>query len=102
VGTNRVLPAYYSPIGFQKLTVSNSAVGFTLPSSPQVRSVIFGCETDQIRFKVDGTSPDSTTGLLVNAGDVVEITNVDMINNFKAIRVTTDATLQITYFGGGV
>lgn len=98
----RALPAFYSPTGFQKLTVSNTAVGFTIPTTVQTRAVMFTVETDQIRFRVDGTAPDSATGILLEAGDLVEMTNVDMITNFKAIRVTSDATLQIHYFGGGV
>lgn len=98
----RALPTFYSPIGFQKLTVSDTAVGFTLPATPVTRAVVFSVESDQIRFRVDGSDPDSTTGILLSAGDIVEITNVDMVNNFTAIRVTTDATLQIHYFGGGV
>lgn len=98
----RSFPTFYSPIGFQKLTVSSTAVGFTLPTSMQVRAVNFTCETDQIRFRVDGSNPDSTTGVLVNDGDIVDLLNVDAINNFKAIRITNDATIQIHYFGGGV
>lgn len=96
----RAAPTFYAPTGFQKLTVSSTAVGFTLPSSPTTRAVILFVETDQVRFRVDGSDPDSTTGCLLNAGDVVEFTNPQMIQQFKAIRVTTDATLQIHYFGG--
>ena len=103
----RALPTYYSPIGKQILTVSSSAVGFTLPSAPQCRAVFFAVEyvtasTDTLRFWVNGDTPTTTEGVLLYNGDTVEITNVDMINNFKIIRVTNDMTLMITYFGGGV
>lgn len=102
MGTVRAFPTFYSPTGFQKLTVGDTVVGFTIPTTVQCRAVIFSVETDQIRFKVDGNDPTTTDGLLLNSGDVVELTNVDMITNFKAHRVTTDATIQIHYFGGGV
>ena len=99
----RALPVYYSPTGFQKLTVSSSSVGFTLPTTLQTRAVIFTVEDAQCRMKVDGNAPTTTDGILLYVGDVVELTNVDMINNFRAIRTTsTDATFQIHYFGGGV
>lgn len=98
----RSYPVFYSPTGFQKLTVSGTAISFTVPTTIVTRAVVFSVETDQIRFRVDGSDPDSTTGVILSPGDVVEITNVDMINNFTAIRVNTDAILQIHYFGGGV
>jgi hypothetical protein len=39
--------------------------------------------------------------MLLYNGDTVEILNVDAINNFKAIRVTNDMKIMITYYGGG-
>jgi hypothetical protein len=96
----RVVPQYYSPIGFQKLTVSNLAVGFTLPASPVTRAAILTVETDAIRFRLDGSDPDASSGHIVAKDDSLELTNVQMVQNFKAIRVTNDATLNITYFGG--
>lgn len=101
MGTVRAFPTFYSPTGFQKLVVSSTAIGFTIPTTVQCRAVIFSVETDQIRFKVDGNAATSTDGILLEAGDVVELTNVTMIDNFLAIRITNDATLQIHYFGGG-
>lgn len=99
--TTRVLPSYYSPTGFQKLTVSSSAVGFTLPTTVQTRAVIFTVETNQIRMKVDGNDPNATDGILLYVGDEVELTNVQMINNCKLIATGSDGLVQIHYFGGG-
>ena len=98
----KVLPLFYSPLGFQKLTVSSSAVGFTLPSVvPTIRAVTVTVETNSIRYRLDGTDPDTSTGHLLYDGDVFDITNVNSILAFKAIAVSSDATIQITYFGGG-
>ena len=98
----RTFPTFYSPIGFQKLTVGATAVGFTLPTtSLVVRSVILSVDTNSVRFLLTGSDPDSTTGIKLNDGDLLELDNVEMIKNFKAIRVTSDATLQVHYFGGG-
>lgn len=101
--TTRVLPSYYSPTGFQKLTVSSSAVGFTLPTSvPQTRAVIFTVENNPIRMKVNGDDPTTTDGILLYVGDEIELTNVDMINNCRLIAQSSDGLVQIHYFGGGV
>jgi len=103
VGTVRTLPSYYSPISFEKITVSTSSIPFTtIPSTPICRAVMVTVETDQVRFRVDGSAPDSTTGHLLNVGDILMLENVTMIANFRVIRVTTDATIQVSYFGGGV
>jgi len=100
--TVRTLPSYYSPTGFQKLTVSSSSVGLTIPVAPQCRAVIFTVESNQIRMRVDGSAVTATDGILLYVGDVVEVLNVDMINNCRLIAVGSDATIQIHYFGGGV
>jgi len=105
--TIRAIPTFYSPIGKQNLTVSSSAVGFTLPSTPQIRAVFFSVEyvtatTDTLRFWVDGSTPKTSEGMLLYNGDTVEILNVDAINNFLVIRVTNDMKIMITYYGGGV
>ena len=107
MGTIRVLPAYYSPIGKQALTVSSSAVGFTLPATPQVRAVLLTVEytvasTDYLRYWATGDAPTASDGQALYHGDILEITNVDMINNFQAIAVGNDMKLMIQYFGGGV
>jgi len=103
MGSVRAFPTFYSPIGFEKLSVAGVVVGFTLPTtSISIRSVILSVETNSVRFRVDGTDPDSTTGIKLNDGDLLELDNVDMIRNFKVIQVSAGATLQIHYFGGGV
>jgi len=100
----RTFPTYYSPIAssYQDLTVQGTAVGLTVPTSPTARSAIITVETDQVRFTVDTTTPTSTKGHLLNAGDLLELGNTEMLSNARFIKVTSDATLRITYFGGGV
>lgn len=98
----RTFPTYYSPLGFQKLTVSSSPVGFTIPDlGIPVRAVIFTLETNDIRMKVDGGAASATDGLLIKANDIVEILNVTAIKNCSLMAVGADATVQIEYFGGG-
>ena len=92
---------------FEKLTVSSTAKALTatkyvkrstsdIPNQVAHFAVI-SVETDQIRYRLDGTDPDSSTGHLLSAGDVLVLDNPDDIRNFRAIRVTTDATIQVSY-----
>lgn len=56
-------------------------------------------EGDQIRWTCDGTTPTSTVGHRANVDDVLTLEGYDAIRLFKAIRLTTDATLKVSYFG---
>lgn len=57
-------------------------------------------ETAQVRFRRDGTDPTAASGggVLAGPGDVIELTGIDEISRFKAIRATTtDAMLSVEY-----
>lgn len=93
--------------GFEQVTVGAAAVGLTAsqikPASgifngKHAFSVTISVETDQVRFRVDGTDPTSTVGDLLNSGDRLTINGTKNIQNFKAIRVTTNAQLNVTYW----
>ena len=104
--TVRVLPLGYAPIGKQALTVSSSAVGFTVPTSEQVRSALVTVEyvttsTDTVRYWVTGDTPTTSDGHLLYNGDILELSNVTAITNFRVIATGNDMKLQIEYFGGG-
>lgn len=85
----------------EKITVSSTAIGFTLakiaPSgTPAATEAYCSSETDAIRFLTTGAAPAATTGILVAAGSYLRVCQED-IRRFKAIRVTTDATLNCLY-----
>jgi hypothetical protein len=92
-GTVSVLP----PLGYEQLTVSNSAVGLTVPAKP-VRMAVVVVESNTIRFRDDGTNPTSTVGTPVVANVTILICG-RAVDTFKAIRVSGDAVLNIAYYG---
>lgn len=93
----------------EKITVSSTAVGFTAatihPSTPTNRTVdqryanMAYCTvaTDAIRWLSTGTAPTATDGLLVASGGNFTIYGRENVDNFKMIRVTTDATVNCQY-----
>lgn len=85
---------------FEKLTVSDTAKVLTSATYGTATKAVVTVETNSIRFRTDGTAPDASTGHLVTAGNSIEIDTAADIANFKAIRVTSDATIQVSYFGG--
>lgn len=92
---------------FETITVSGTAVGFTA-TTYHVKSstnaphkiaefAVVSVETDSIRYRTDGSDPTGSVGHLLMAGDVLFLSSADDVRKFKAIRVTTDATLQVSY-----
>jgi len=91
---------------FETITVSSTAIGFTAtkikPTTGDFKGMtaveaFFTVETAQIRFRCDGTDPTSSVGHLLSSGDSVTIRGKNNVNNFKAIRVSSDATIQVSY-----
>jgi hypothetical protein len=97
-----------TPGFYEALTVSNTAAGFSEAykhpntgqfKTMQAKEIFATVETDSIRYTIDGsTTPTDSVGHLVTAGQSISIKNVVAIQNFKMIRVTTDASVKITYF----
>jgi hypothetical protein len=59
---------------------------------------VFRVEGDAIRFTIDGTTPAAATGMLAAVDDIVTIEGEEDVASFKAIRVTTNATIKPIYF----
>lgn len=89
----------------EKLTVSSTAVGFTsakiAPSStrPDLNASIATCsvEADDLRWLATTETPTATTGTLQKKDLVFHIYGYTNIKQFRAIRVTTDVTLNCQY-----
>lgn len=79
---------------FKSLTVSNTAIGITPPTGMSYAYITV--DDDSIRYRIDGGDPTTVLGHLALSGDVIELQNADEIRNFRAIRVSNDAILQVT------
>ena len=110
------MPDFGAPIGYEKLTVSNSvktltagkyrhfsdevAVGAT-NALVSARSALITTEaTNGLRFTLDGTAPVAgTTGHLLAGGSSLTLSGFGSLVNFKAIRESaSDAVIHVTYF----
>jgi len=103
----------YTPcMGYEKLTVTNAVKQLTvtkykaqLDALPDLlktaKTAVITSETDSIRYTFDGTDPvAATTGHLLLAGSVLTVHGYANIAKLKMIRVTADATIHVSYFGG--
>lgn len=100
---------YRGSFAHETLTVSTVSVALTsatynpvvtdaLPSSTRADYAMITVETDCIRFWDDTTAPTGSAGHLVCAGGTFYVWGFKNLRDLRMIRVTTDATLQISYF----
>lgn len=85
------------PLGYQQLTVSSTAVAFTLPAGP-VRMAVVMVEDNPVRFRDDGTNPSASVGTLVQPNVAILVCGAAM-NKFRAIRQGSDAKLSVHFYG---
>jgi ACT domain-containing protein len=95
------------PGGMEQITVSNAAKEFSeaykhpntgVYKNQHCKEIFATVETDSIRYTVEGTTPTNLIGHLVEKGQSITIKNVNAIQNFQMIRVTSDASVTVTYF----
>ena len=91
----------YATIASEAITVSSTAIGITSTLLQPANSDIptkgmCTVATNQMRFRVDGTDPDATTGHIANPGYVIHLQNHDELRKFRAIRVASDGALYCT------
>ena len=84
------------PRGYETVTVSSTAVGFTVPAGASM--AVFRVETANVRMRDDGTDPTSTVGTLIESGLFGEVCT-GSLSPVRFIRVTGDATLGVSYYG---
>jgi hypothetical protein len=103
-------PASWAGVKFETLSV-NTAIGISstliTPTAGDaeykrepVAALIGPVETDQIRFRTDGTDPTSSVGHLLQVGQTYVMTNGWQVRNFKAIKVTNTASVPVTVLYG--
>lgn len=95
-------PAENKPLGYRQLEVSTTVVDLAdatggIPKFA-TRAHIW-VETDAIRWRDDGEDPTSAVGMLVDDTQSFDLVSAESIAAFKAIRVTTDAIINISYYG---
>ena len=86
------------PKGYDQLTAGASAVGLDLPvgDTPQM-ALIRGSAA--FRWRDDGSDPSSSVGMLVQANEILLYDG--KLQDIRFIRVSGDATLDVSYYNFG-
>ena len=94
MGIRRAASEYGSSVGDEQVTVSTVAIGITAASGAIAALVTNGAEAVRVRW---GT-PTASVGHYLNPYSVLDLYEDDM-TDVKFIRVWSDSTIDVTYFG---
>ncbi|MCB7128068.1 MAG: hypothetical protein J3T61_00830 [Candidatus Brocadiales bacterium] len=78
------------------LAVSSTVVTLTVPDGAMCAEIYV--RTASVVFTRDGTAPTATKGMQADAGDIILLNSRDELDQFKVIRQSTDATVEVEYF----
>jgi len=87
------------PVGFQELTLSNSTAQYlngTARTGAQV--IMFSVETNNCRFRADGSAPTLTTGVLFQSDESYILDGFTGSTGWKFQRSTGTCKLSVHTF----
>ena len=84
----------------ETITVSSTALPLTASIAENFNYAFITVETDAVRFWLDGSTPTASAGHKLAAGDTLILNGRDEVDKFRVIRVTTNATLFVSYANG--
>lgn len=90
-----VIQDTYVPAGYTQLTSLGSAVGVgTIPTGTVL--ALIQAETQDVRWRDDGTNPTSTVGMIFKVNEVYVYTG--NLSALKLIQAAATAKLNISYY----
>jgi len=92
------------PMGFEEITVSSTAVGFT-PSKIQTATATavyayWYVDTNAVRWREDGVDPTATVGIPAAASTYGQTCGILAVRQMRFIRQSADATIRVAFSKG--
>jgi len=89
-------------VDYESITVTNaSAIGFTsskISTAPRPKRAFCTSETGSMRYRYDGTDPETTEGHLLLPTDTLIVEGIQNMENFKVIATSaTSGKIKVTY-----
>lgn len=83
------------PLGYEQISDLSSAVGLTVPSGSRI--AIIQSETQDVRWRDDGTDPTDAIGMVMTASDDLLVYTGDL-SAIKFIETAASAALNVSYY----
>ena len=93
----------YRVCGFQQITSLAASVGLTIPTKTpdgdtcKPNAVLLQSETQNVRWRDDGTAPTATIGMLLPTTAAQPFYYDGDLNRIRFIQTTASATLNVYY-----
>lgn len=84
-----------SCLGYQQINSLSAATGLTVPATATY--AIIQCETQNVRWRDDGTDPTASVGMMLNVNPDVLIYDGNL-RGIKFIEVAASAKLNVSYY----
>lgn len=82
------------PKGYQQITSLAAAAALTIPAGARV--AIIECETQNVRWRDDGTDPTATVGMILETGD--EFLYSGKLSKLKFIEAAASGKLNVSFY----
>lgn len=89
-------PRAKDALKYEQITDLSAAVGITPAAGSE--TVVLQCETQNVRYRDDGSDPTGTVGMVLVANTMYEFT-VAQIARMKFIEAAASAVLNVSYYG---
>lgn len=86
-------------VGTSTAQTGTSTLSASVYDSYRSIKALYAVETNNVRYRTDGTAPTTTEGILLYVGDVLMVEGITKIRNFKTIGTTGTATIKVQYDG---
>lgn len=94
IQTPKTLPGNMTPTGYQQITSLSTVQVLTVPSGSQL--ALLQSETQNVRWRDDGTAPGTTVGMLLATG-IPLLYNGDL-SALKFKETTASGVLNVSYY----
>jgi len=90
-------PAYTAS---ESVTVTSAVKALTAATYVNRKHAHITCESNPVRYWLDGTSPSATVGHRLEAGGILDLDSSHQLANIRFFAVGADATLRVSYGAG--
>ena len=91
------MPGQYNVVAYESLVIAGTAVALTADSSHRV-SFVGRLETAQVRYRGDGTAPTVSEGKLMEVGDIIVLSQSEIVRTQFIRTSDTSGVLKGEYY----
>ncbi len=96
------MPQTLGPVFTDKesITVTSASIGLTAATLAGKIFAHITCESNPVRFWLDGSTPSATVGHRLETGGVLDLDSAHQLANVRFFAVGADATLRVSFAEG--